>query len=153
VYLHLGLDVCTWCQLLVPCYMLVFMMSQIGCYLTCTCIDFVSMLSSSIKIKESMSHANICISSLPKGCLVIWKLISSYTNQHWVRLRFIVCCRRIKYAFSLTCDGHFLANLCYQKPFTYILLVLFCSSMPIFSIIGKGFHFTSVKRYVLAYFI
>lgn len=109
-YLHLGLDVCTQCQLMVPCYMAVFMMSQSNVALLVLALILYPCCHLLSKRKESMSHENFCISSLPKRCLVIRKLISSSINQHWVGMRFIACCRKIKYEFLLTYDGHFFSK-------------------------------------------
>jgi len=93
--------------MMVPCYMPMFMMSQSNVALVALALILYFCCHPLSERKESMSHANFCISSLPKRCIVIWKLISSSINQHWVRMRFIVSCRKIIYEFLLTCDGHF----------------------------------------------
>jgi hypothetical protein len=66
----------------------------VRCYLVFILFYFVSMLSSFIGKKGNMSHASVCISSLPKGCILIQRLISLSTNQHQVKITFIICSTR-----------------------------------------------------------
>jgi hypothetical protein len=56
----------------------------LGCYPTCTCIDFILLLTSSIGKKEKNVPKNTCFSFLSKEWVVIQWLIFSSTNQHWV---------------------------------------------------------------------
>jgi hypothetical protein len=68
MFLHLGLDVCTQFQPLVPCYMTMFYDFIVGCYLACTCFDFIFMLHHLLFERKVITfHASIFVSSLLKG--------------------------------------------------------------------------------------
>jgi len=85
------------------------------CYLACSCFDFISMLSFSIG-RKNMFYANTYTLSLLKGCLVTQRLIFSFTNSHWVGVKFIVCCCKITYVLNIDMWWIiFMEKLCQMK--------------------------------------
>jgi hypothetical protein len=116
IFLHLKLNMFTQFQFLVPCYMAMFVMWRWDVTLLVVVLILFLCCHFLLEIRKNMFYANTYTLSLLKGCLVTQRLIFSFTNSHWVGMKFIVCCCKITYVLNIDMWWIiFMEKLCQMK--------------------------------------